>query len=500
MNYKILLLFLGLSVSLNAQEVTFKWNQLQNNMTEGLINPTIVLPSAEGFFTYSFETGGNPMLPNHLFISNFSSDANLIATKKFQLPKRVLREASLVNVFESADNKHIYIISELAMKKDNSNVLYMQDFDATTKNLSDAVEIQKLTIEKLSNSGSYSVAQSEDKSKIAVLLHFPQEKDGKEKVKITVFDGLMKKLWEKEHTLNHPSEKGYKNERFFVTNTGVAVMTKIVDEFKKEPQIIVFKATENSLDEKLVSAPEFYPTEYKVTEDVSNNIYLAGYYTDNWKPTVSMGGRKEKGVFVYSVTNGALHSKNLWTDKLRKEYMGNFIGLKLLDLYMDNGDFFLIGDVQDVAEEMDKTPGSFKINYTYRTGPAVVAKVTSKGELLSAVYKYEEAKYQNRMGKLTSFYPIRKDGKVFLIASDNEATLRGKKLVVGSEVYWKAVTHTSFNDDGSITVNPIFDSGTGGKQGVTWLSPSTTRQAAGSKYYVYALGNSYHAFGTMTIN
>src|SRR5690606_10993094 len=291
--------------------------------------------------------------------------------KKFQLPKRDSREASLVNVFESADNKHLYVISELAMKKDNSNVLYMQDFDATTKNLSDAVEIQKLTIEKLSNSGSYSVAQSEDKSKIAVLLHFPQEKDGKEKVKIIVFDGLMKKLWEKEHTLNHPSEKGYKNERFFVTNTGVAVMTKITDEFKKEPQIIVFKATENSLDEKLVSAPEFYPTEYKVTEDVSNNIYLAGYYTDNWKPTVSMGGRKEKGVFVYSVTNGALHSKNLWTDKLRKEYMGNFIGLKLLDLYMNNGDFFLIGDVQDVAEEMDKTPGSFKTNYTYRTGPAV---------------------------------------------------------------------------------------------------------------------------------
>ena len=168
-------------MALNAQEVTFKWKQLQNNMTQGLINPVIVLPSSEGFYTYSFENGGNSMLPNYLFISNFSSDANLIATQKFQLPKRNQREASLLNVFESADNKHLYLISELAMNKDNSNVLYLQDFDATTQKLSDAVEVQKFAIDKLSNSGSFSSAQSADKSKLAVLLHFPQEKDGKEK-------------------------------------------------------------------------------------------------------------------------------------------------------------------------------------------------------------------------------------------------------------------------------------------------------------------------------
>lgn len=488
-----------MSMALNAQQVTFKWNQLQNNMTQGLINPVIVLPSSEGFFTYSFENGGNPMLPNYLFISNFSSDANLIATQKFQLPKRNQREASLLNVFESSDNKHLYLISELAMNKDNSNLLYLQDFDAATQKLSDAVEIQKLAIDKLSNSGSFSIAQSADKSKLAVLLHFPQEKDGKEKVRTIVFDGLMNKLWEKEHTLNYPSEKGYKNERFFVTNNGVAVMTKIIDEFKKEPQIIVFKATESDLTEKVVSALEFYPTEYKITEDASHNVYLAGYYTDNWKPTISLGGRKEKGVFVFNVSNGGLLSKNMWTERLHQDYSGNFIGLKLLDLYVNNGDFFLIGDVQNVNEEMDKTPGSFITNYTYKTGPAVVAKVTSKGELMSAVYKYQEANYQNRMGKLTSFYPIKKDKKVFLIANDSEAILKGKKVVVGGEVYWKAVTYSSFNDDGSITVNPIYDSGTGGKQGVTWLSPSTTRQADANSYYVYALGNSYHSFGKMTI-
>lgn len=479
-----------------AQQPTFKWAQMKNANFEGLSNPKIVLPSTNGFYTYSFEAATNPMLPSYLFVSKFDGNAEYLGNQKFEFPKRNRRMADLKTVLESADNKKLFFISELAIGKDNLNILYLQEYsDDQTKPES---ELEKMPFEKLSNNGSFDVAQSADRSKIVVLVHFPQEKEGKEKIKILVYDGAFAKIWEKEYTLEHPSERGY-NEKLFVSNSGKVVLTKVEDESKKEPKITYINISEAEVTEKMIAEPGFYPSEYQITQSENGDIYLAGFYTDNWKPTISVGGRKEKGAFAYNITKGSLFSKNLFTENLHKEYSGNFIGLKILSLYMKKNQIYIVGDVQSVKSEMDKTPGSFATNSTYTSGPGVLAQIDEKGALTSALVDYDEMKHLNKMGVLNSFYPIEYNGKLFMLGNDSESKLKGKKLVVGRDAYSKTVIFNSFNSDGSITVNPIWETGTGGKDEVTLLAPSLTRKIDEQTYYVYSLGQNYQAFGKMTI-
>src|SRR6218665_549691 len=491
--FNLLLIF---AISATAQQPVFKWAQMKDANFEGLSNPKIVLPSANGFYTYSYEGATNPMLPSYMFVSKFDGNAAYLGNQKLEFPKRNRRAADLKTVLESADNQKLFFISELAMGKDNVNILYLQEY--SNNQTKPETELVKMPFEKLSNSGSFDTAQSADKSKIAVLVHLPHEKEGKEKIKTLVFDGNFTKIWEKEYTLDYPSERGY-NEKLFVTNAGKILLAKVEDESKKEPKISYIHISDSEVTEKMIAEPGFYPSEYQIAEAENGDIYLAGFYTDNWKPTISAGGRKEKGAFAYNTTKGSLFSKNLFTENLHKDYSGNFIGLKILNLSVKKNQIVIETDVKSPKQEMDKTPGSFATNYTYTTGPGVAAVIDKKGALTSALLDYDELKYMNKMGALTSFFPIEYNGKLFMLGNDSESKLKGKKLVMGRDVYSKTVIFNGFNPDGSVTVNPVWESGTGGKDATTWLAPSFTRKIDDQSYYVYALGNSYQAFGKMTI-
>jgi|GEM_PF-3307930 len=497
MKTRLLLFALLSGATLFAQQATFKWASLQDTKKEGLQNPAIVLPTKSGFYTYSYETAISPILPNHIFIGKFDSDANLKDMQSFELPKRNRRETTLKTVLESANQKKMYVVSELALGKDNANILYIQTFDSETDKVNPEVELQKIAFEKTSNSGIFTVAQSADKSKIAVLINYPQEKDGKEKVKTIVYDDSFNKIWEKDYTLEHPSDRSY-TEQLFVTNKGKIILTKVTDENKKEPKIYAIAISDSDAKQKLVSELGFFPSNYKIVES-DKDIYLSGYYTDNWKPTISVGGRKEKGAFAYNVTSEQVTSKNLWTPEVVKEYNSAISGLQLLDSFILNNEIYLVGDVKDVKEVMDKTSAKFASNFTYTTGPGIVAKIKTGGSLVSNVFRYKELQYVNKMGRATSFSSVLFNNKLLLLGNESEATLKGKKIVSGAAVGYKTVVLNPFNDDGSITVNPQWESHTGGKDDATILATTFTRRIDNDTYYVYSVGNEYQAFGKMTV-
>lgn len=497
MKTKHLLFALLSGATLFAQQATFKWASLQDAQKEGLQNPAIVLPTKSGFYTYSYETAISPILPNHIFIGKFDSDANLKNMQSFELPKRNRRETTLKTVLESANQKQMYFVSELALGKDNTNILYIQTFDSETDKVNPGVELQKIAFEKTSNSGIFTVAQSADKTKIAVLINYPQEKDDKEKIKVIVYDDSFNKLWEKDYTLEHPSDRSY-SEQLFVTNKGKIILTKVTDENKKEPKIYAIAISDSEAKQKLISGPGFFPSNYKIVES-DKDIYLSGYYTDNWKPTISVGGRKEKGAFAYNVTSEQVTSKNLWTQEVVKEYNSAISGLQLLDAFILNDEIYLVGDVKDVKEVMDKTSAKFQSNFTYTTGPGIVAKIKADGSLISNVFRYKELQYVNKMGRATSFSSVLFNNKLLLLGNESESTLKGKKIVSGAAVGYKTVVLNPFNDEGSITVNPQWESQTGGKDNATILATTFTRRIDNDAYYVYSIGNEYQAFGKMTI-
>jgi len=498
MKIKFIAFALLSGASLFAQQATFKWASLQDIKKEGLQNPAIVLPTNSGFYTYSYETAISPILPNNMFVSKFNADAVLQDTQKFELPKRNRREATLKTVIEAANNKKMFFVSELALGKDNANILYIQAFDPETNKVNPEVELQKITFEKTSNSGIFSVAQSADKTKVAVLLNYPEVKDSKEKIKAIVYDDSFNKLWEKEYTLEHPSDRSY-TEQLFVTNKGAIVLTKVEDENKKEPKIYVLQISDAAVKEKLISEPAFFPSNYKIAESDKGETYLTGYFTDNWKPTISMGGRKEKGAFAYNITAEKTTSKNLWTDAVVKEYNSAIVGLQLLDTFITNNEIYLVGDVKSVKEVMDKNSAKFESNFTYTTGPGIVAKIKADGSLISNVFRYKELQYVNKMGRATSFSSLMFDNKLLLLGNDSEASLKGKKIVAGAAVGYKTVVLSPFNDDGTITANPQWESGTGGKDSATILATTFTRRVDNNTYYVYSVGSDYQAFGKMTI-
>lgn len=331
-----ILLLLGVNSKINAQEVSFKWAQLKDIQHEGLLNPKIVLANENGFYTYSNQS--KSLFSYDLYISKFDENAAFLKTEKISLPQRVKNEATLKTVFESKDNKSLFLISELFSNKENLNLLYLQKYNATTEKLEAEIELNKIAFEKLSNSGSVLICQSEDNSKFAVITHYPQIKDSNEKIKTIVYDEQFKKLWEKEYSLSHPSEKGY-NEQLFITNEGEIILAKIIDEYKKDPKIFVFKINESEIKEIKISELEFYPLTYKIIQDKKKEIHISGYFTDNWKPTISVGGRKAKGVFSFNISQSKLTHKSNWDEKIKND----FINLSLLDITFINNELHLIG-------------------------------------------------------------------------------------------------------------------------------------------------------------
>ena len=107
--------------------------------------------------------------------------------------------------------------------------------------------------------------------------------------------------------------------------------------------------------------------------------------------------------------------------------------------------------------------------------------------------------FNNRNGNVISFKPIQFKNELFLLGNDSEAILKGKKLVVGNQIYSKTVVFNKFDSKTNIIANPLWESGVGGKQNVTILAPTYTKKINDSKYYVYSLGNEYQCFGVMNI-
>lgn len=88
-------------------------------------------------------------------------------------------------------------------------------------------ELESISAEKELNAGFYHPALSPDKSKLLILTELPFEKDGKEKIRISVFDAnTFNKLWAKDVTLTFESKRGVNNEGFVDNNGNVYVLKK----------------------------------------------------------------------------------------------------------------------------------------------------------------------------------------------------------------------------------------------------------------------------------
>ncbi|WGD35242.1 hypothetical protein [Olleya sp. YS] len=489
--------FLTATLSIQAQNATFEWSDLISNTKVGLQNPTLVFPNASGFTTYTVEKQGTQVFaPESVFITKFNANGDAGKTLDFSLPKRALKDATLLKIIEGEDK--LYVFSFIAVKKDKKNVLYAQVYNNTSGEVSETKEVYTLPIEKVNTSGFFGVQISEDRNTIAVLVNKPFIKKTKESIEVVILDADLNTISNSEHILSFDSERAYREE-LFVGNDATVTIVKKTDIFKKEPITSAITITGDAISEQQVSANEFYISDNRVVT-IKGKQYLLGFATDNAKPTVSMGGAKDKSFFIYNITDQKLIKNQEWNPEITKRILGKgFIDLKVKDIVVQNDEIYLIGD--RFSEESKPIPGqNFEYNYTYNFGPGVVVKLNTNGDVAYDSYiKYDE-EYKNHMQPLGSFKPFIRDNIIYFFANEKVSILEEKKIVFGwKNINAKAIVTKKLESDGSLSIEAFKSGIVGGKENVVDFAPTKTIQLDDNTYYIYALGNKYQAFGKMTI-
>jgi len=490
--------FLVTAFFANAQTASFQWTDWKYNTDVGFQDPVLTLSSDEGFTTYSIEELGTQVFaPKIIYISTFDSAAKLKSTVSLALPKRQRKEATLLKVIEG-ENK-LYFFSHIALKKDKKNVLYVQVYEGTTGLVSAPKELYVLPIEKVKYAGFFTPVISEDKKQLAVFVHLPYSKKANEKIATIAFDANLNKTSEASHTLRFKSEKAYR-EKVYLSNEGTLNIVKTTDFFKKNPVTSVITLTSNAAVAVTVSEKGFYVSDARVIS-MKGKHYLIGFATNNWKPTVSIGGRKEKRYFMYNITDKQLIVSRVWSPKTLKQVLGKgFTDLTIKDVLIANEKIYLIGDCKKKTSAV-KNGANFEYNYTYTNGPGVIVKLEVSGEVdYDVLFKYGET-YVNEKQKIASFYPYLNTGKLHILVNEKESVLKKKKVVIGyDKINAKVITLNTFDASGTRSTTPLWNSKVGGEQNLIDFAPTFTVKKNASSFYVYAYGKKYYDFGVLRIN
>ena len=492
------LLFILLSTTVFSQTANFTWTDWAKNGHNGYQNPNIIFPTTEDFTIYSIEKSGSHVYaPKLIYITKHDYNRQVLKDVNFKLPQRQRMDATLIDVIEG-DNK-LYFFSNIALKKDGKNVLYVQVFDNNSFTISEEKELFTLPIEKVNNSGFFNVEISPDKNTLAVLVNNVFEKKQNEKITTVLFDKDLNEIANSNFTLNFESERAYK-EQLYITNDKTIHIVKHTDIFKKEPKTTVITINGTDINTQQVSSPEFYISDSKVIT-VANTNYLIGFATDNVKPGISVGGKKDKSFFLYDITNGNLVINQGWSDAILKKVLGKgFLDLTVQNVLTQDNNIYLIGECFK-SESALKEGASFEYDYTYNIGPGIVVKLDTAGDVKYESYlKYSDT-YKNEAKRIASFYPFLDNGKLNLLTTEKEYVLKEKKIVLGSrKIEARAVVLNTIDDAGEQTIVPFWDSKVGGEDLIIDFAPTFTKQIDTTNFAIYGYGNLYHAFGKMTLN
>ena len=481
---------------LNAQNATFKWSEWTKHDKEGLVNPNIVFPSETGFATYSIEKQGTQFYaPEKAYITTFDSNLETQSTSEVIFPENKGKQATVLEVLEG--NNKLYFFSHLAIKKNKKNTLYVQVYDHKSHSVSEPFPLINIPIEKVNNSGFFQIELSPDKKTIAIFVNMPFEKKTKERIQVLTYNESLEGITDSEYTLSFDSKRAY-TERIFVNDLGEVFIVKHTDISKKNPITSVITIGK-SIDEQTISSDKFYTSDSKVIT-IDNVNYLIGFATDNAKPSISMGGKKDKSFFIHDLTNKKLIKNEGWSKDILKKVLGKgFTDISVKDILVDNEDIYLIGDCLTTKSEPIEG-ANFEYTYTHDFGPGIVVKLNAKGEIFYQQYlKYGE-NYKNDNKRIGSFTTFLKDGKLMILANEKESVLKEKKIVFGHrKVNARIPVLRVLDDKGELSTTPFWDSKIGGEDLIIDFAPTYSRAIEDNKFFIYAYGIKYHAFGLLNL-
>lgn len=392
-------------------------------------------------------------------------------------------------------NDKMVLFRSVYNKDEKKCVLFAHELNEKGMVINEAGKaITSVAAEKAMNSGNFIIKASADGKSFVVLNEYPFVKETKEKLAVTAFDNALNQMWTKELELQYDSKRGPTNEPF-ISNAGMVYLIKKVEGPKNADFYTTYQFADKGakVKENLVEmeAPKKIVNYGGVIEESSNDLIMAGYYTEDGK--VSIGGTGFKGYFTERIAGatGDLTSKTANPfDKTQSNLRVN----RLISL---KGNVFLLGEEKyenNVATEQKDTKGFPVYNREFYADNIHVSvfDITGKNVINSTILKNNKSVEDG--GFFNSFSATVVGEQLMIVYNDLQYKHDGQEhKVVGPGLANLRIPIIQFyGADGSTGRKfPLIDSNVGGKKGTIFLCPQLSLPTGDKETFFLTKGSGY---------
>lgn len=471
MKKTLLLLAILFSFSTFAQQISFsigtqrimKATGNQETMTFRIGNNNYVL-----YKKFSMSEG---ML---LHLEGFAgSDDAFLCSQDISTPHEP-NEIAIYEGFAALSNK-MYLFRSVFKKEEKKCVLYAHDINEKGIISTSGKEIAFIAAEKAMNSGNFIINASADGNSFVVLSEYPFVKETKEKFAVSVFNNTLEQQWTKEIELVHDSRRGPSNNPI-ISNSGIVYVMKKVEGPKNADFYTCYqladkgaKVKENTIE---MEAPKKIVNYGSIIDESSNDLIIAGYYTEDGK--VVLGGTGFKGTFITRISGSTSEVKSKATTAFDK----TLSQMNVVSIHLLKGNIFLVGESRyenNVATEQKDSKGFPIYNREYVSNDVYVNIFDASGKQITNSILAKENKSIEDGGIANSVASCIVGDQLMLVYNGYQYKYDGQehKIVGPALAGIKIPVIQFFGSDGSTGKTfAMIDTNVGGKKGTVYLFPN----------------------------
>lgn len=354
-------------------------------------------------------------------------------------------------------------------------------------------EVASITAEKLMNAGNFTIKASADGKYFVILGEQPFAKETKEKIAVSVYDNMLNKTWHKDYEFVYDARKGPENSAV-VTNSGLVYLLKKVVIPKTPETYSVFLFSGNGANVKEVPLKLDDPKKivnYSTAVSESNgDLTIAGYYTEDGKVSVSIGGVNFKGRFYFRIAgaNGDIAAKGI------SPYEKTMNSLRVLNVMLVNGKAFLFGEVQyeaNLSTNRADSHGFPAYDREYHADAMHITVFDEGGKALSGNIINKDNKSVEDGGFGNSYSVGVTGSQVFIVYNDFQYRHDGQehKVVGPALAGLKVPVIQLLGEDGTLGKSiPMIGYSVGGKNGIAALYPAIALQTGDKEMFFLGKG------------
>lgn len=372
-------------------------------------------------------------------------------------------------------NDKMVLFRSVYNKEEKKCVLYAHELNQKGMILDDAGKaITSITAEKAMNSGNFIIKASADGKSFVVLSEFPFVKETKEKFAVSVFDNSLKQVWSKEFELQYDSRRGPTNEPI-LTNSGIVYLIKKVEGPKNADFYTTYQISEKGAKVKEnileMEAPKKIVNYGYLVDEATNDLTIAGYYTEDGK--VSIGGTGFKGYCTYRISG----STNDFAARSTNPFEKTQSNLRVNSVLRVKGNLFLLGEEKyenNVATEQKDEKGFPVYKREFYAGKIHVSVFDATGKSIINTIITKDNKSVEDGGFSNSFSAAIIGEQVMIVYNDFQYKHDGlEHKIVGPMLANVKIPVIQFiGADGSTGRKfALIDSNVEGKKGLSYLYP-----------------------------